>query len=121
MLQRERYRPAIAHKNTVASFARSEPESETLTMVDPLAFTIAQAAAASASGKTVIYAAIKTGELPARKRGRRTLILAADLRAWLEKLPALELKPKQMEAPLPECRRPEGLNMSSPGFAPAGG
>ena len=118
MLQRERYRPAIAHKNTVASFARSEPESETLTMTDPLAYTIPQAAAA---GKTVIYAAIKTGELPARKRGRRTLILAADLRAWLEKLPALELKPKQMEAPLPECRRPEGLNMSSRGFAPAGG
>ena len=61
-------------------------------MPDLLAYTIAQAAEAAATGKTALYEALGSGELPARKRGRRTLILAADLRAWLERLPALELK-----------------------------
>jgi excisionase family DNA binding protein len=68
-------------------------------MVDPIAYTISQAAAAAAAGKTIIYAAIKAGELPARKRGRRTVILAADLRAWVERLPALELKRTSTSAP----------------------
>ena len=61
-------------------------------MPDLLAYTIAQAAEAAATGKTALYEALSSGELPARKRGRRTLILAADLRTWLEKLPPLELK-----------------------------
>src|ERR1700760_4107300 len=61
-------------------------------MPELLAYTIAQAAEAAATGKTALYEALGSGELPARKRGRRTLILAADLRAWLERLPTLELK-----------------------------
>ena len=61
-------------------------------MADLLAYTIAQAAKAAATGKTALYEALNSGELHARKRGRRTLILAADLRAWLERLPVLELK-----------------------------
>ena len=61
-------------------------------MRDRLAYTIAEAAEAAATGKTALYEALGSGELSARKRGRRTLILAADLRAWLERLPALELK-----------------------------
>jgi excisionase family DNA binding protein len=61
-------------------------------MRDRLAYSIEEAAEAANTGKTALYEALGSGELPARKRGRRTLILAADLRAWLEKLPALELK-----------------------------
>ena len=61
-------------------------------MPDLLAYTITQAAEAAATGKTALYEALGSGELPAHKRGRRTLILAADLRSWLQKLPALELK-----------------------------
>lgn len=43
-----------------------------------------------------IYGAINTGKLRARKDGRRTVILAADLEAYLNNLPVLE--PKHVEA-----------------------
>ena len=81
-------------------------------MPDLLAYTIAQAAAAAATGKTALYEAIASGDLPARKRGRRTLILAADLRAWLEKLPALELKriPNLSDALSQGCAEQVGPN-----------
>jgi excisionase family DNA binding protein len=61
-------------------------------MSDPLAFTIPQAITTAGVRKTTLYAAIKEGRLRARKSGRRTLILRDDLRAWLESLPALDLK-----------------------------
>jgi excisionase family DNA binding protein len=52
-----------------------------------LAHTVEGAAAQSACGRTAIFAAIKAGELKARKIGRRTVILDADLQAWLGSLP----------------------------------
>ncbi len=52
-----------------------------------LAYTIDEAKAEGAGGKTAIYAAIKSGALKARKRGNRTVILAADLNHYLESLP----------------------------------
>lgn len=38
-------------------------------------------------GRTSIYAAIKRGELPIRKVGRRTVILATDVKRWIESRP----------------------------------
>ncbi len=52
-----------------------------------LAYTIDEAVKAGAGGRTKIYEAIKAGELKARKRGKRTVILAPDLLQYLESLP----------------------------------
>jgi hypothetical protein len=60
---------------------------------EKLAYTVPEAVAASGQSRTSIYAAFKSGALIGRKRGARTIVLAADLRAWLESLPRLETRP----------------------------
>lgn len=55
----------------------------------PIALTIPEAVKASGVGRSSLYEAIASGQLPARKLGRRTLIMANDLRNWLDALPAL--------------------------------
>jgi excisionase family DNA binding protein len=57
--------------------------------IAPLALKIGEACGAARCGRTTIYEVIKRGELRAVKRGRSTLILEADLRRWLEGLPAV--------------------------------
>lgn len=49
----------------------------------PLAYSIAQACALSSLGRTTVYAAIARGELKTRKVGRRRLVTAEALHAWL--------------------------------------
>jgi hypothetical protein len=44
------------------------------------AYTIEEATRIATCGRTLLYAAIKSGSLKARKMGRRTIILDADLR-----------------------------------------
>lgn len=54
-------------------------------METSLAYTIAEACTATRTGKTALYEAMR-----AVKRGRRTLVLPADLKEWIEKLPTIE-------------------------------
>jgi excisionase family DNA binding protein len=58
-------------------------------MDTPLAYSIPEACASSRIGRTTLYEAIRTGELRAVKRGRRTLILFDDLRTWIMNLPTV--------------------------------
>jgi len=59
-----------------------------------LAYSIDEAAAEARQCRSIIYKAIGRGELVARKRGRRTIILRDDLAAWLQGLPkVVKLEP----------------------------
>ncbi len=55
------------------------------------ALTIAEAKARAGCGRSTIYEEIKAGRLPARKLGRRTLILATDFSEWLANLPLAKI------------------------------
>lgn len=55
-------------------------------METPIAVTIPEAVRLSGCSRSALYEAMKRG-LPARKAGRRTLIMVADLEAYLAGLP----------------------------------
>jgi excisionase family DNA binding protein len=59
-------------------------------MHQPLVYSVPDAVKAAGIGRTSVYQAIAAGELKAVKHGRRTLILADDLRAYLAALPAMK-------------------------------
>lgn len=54
-----------------------------------LSFSINETVASTGLGRSSIYEAIREGRLRARKVGRRTVVLAADLNDFLASLPAL--------------------------------
>lgn len=54
---------------------------------EKLAYTVREIQQFVGISRSAIYFALGSQELRAVKCGRRTLILAKDLRAWLEKLP----------------------------------
>jgi hypothetical protein len=56
---------------------------------DQLAYSIEETARITSVGRTGLYAEIKAGRLKARKAGRRTVLLADDIRQWLVSLPQI--------------------------------
>ena len=69
--------------------------------IEKLAYLVDEAVEASGQSRTSIYVAFKSGALIGRKRGARTVILASDLRAWLESLPRLETNLSRKEGTAP--------------------
>lgn len=55
------------------------------------ALSVLEACVVAGIGRTALYAEIGKGSIPAKKVGRRTLILRADILDWLRRLPAAEL------------------------------
>lgn len=62
-------------------------------MHEPLAYPLPDFLKVAGIGRTKAYEEINSGRLKVRKYGNRTIVLAADARAWLDALP--ELEPKQ--------------------------
>ena len=60
---------------------------------DKLAYSIPEVQAKAGLGRDTIYDAIRNGHLVARKHGRRTLILASELEAYLAQLPTFTPRP----------------------------
>lgn len=58
-------------------------------MLRKLAYSIDEILEIHPQGRTSLYAAIKSGELIARKSGRSTIILESDYLSYLEALPRL--------------------------------
>jgi excisionase family DNA binding protein len=56
---------------------------------DCAAYSVPQVMAKVGSGRDKLNCLIRQGKLPARKLGRKTLILASDLEAFLESLPKM--------------------------------
>jgi excisionase family DNA binding protein len=59
--------------------------------IEKMAFSVDEAAMCAGLGRDKVYAAIRDGNLVARKFGRRTLITADALRRFLDGLPPLRL------------------------------
>src|SRR5262249_7674951 len=82
-----------------------DPHAHTENRMNQIAYNISEVCAASRASRTTVYEAIKAGQLRAVKRGRRTLVLAVDLRSWLEGLPPVKPGLLNQNAPTP-CFQP---------------
>ena len=64
--------------------------------IEPITYTVPEAGRVAGIGVTKLYELIGHGILDARKAGRRTLITADSLRAYLAALPRAEVRqPRQ--------------------------
>jgi predicted DNA-binding transcriptional regulator AlpA len=69
------------------------------------ALSIPQAGRFLGCGRSLIYGLIGSGDLPARKLGRRTVVLRRDAEALLERLPLAPVTVTPRAQPLPRTAR----------------
>jgi excisionase family DNA binding protein len=69
------------------------PARERVPLNEKLALTIPEASALANVCRSVVYQAVSSGALRARKRGRSTLILQNDLREWVDTFPVFAPSP----------------------------
>jgi excisionase family DNA binding protein len=60
--------------------------------MDQLLLTIPECCRLAAIGKTKFYELVASGEIPVRKIGKKSLVAAADLKRWADRLPAISVK-----------------------------
>ena len=58
-------------------------------MFEPIAYDIPTVIEMTGIGRTTIFGEIRDGKLVARKIGRRTVLMATDVRKWLEATPTV--------------------------------
>jgi hypothetical protein len=92
---------------------KSADESKSDNPLTKIAYTIPEAVVVSGVSRSTLYLAIAYGDLRARKFGARTLILARELRRFLQALPHLEVR----KVPAP-ARRRVGPGRSKEGAGP---
>jgi excisionase family DNA binding protein len=63
--------------------------------MDKLLLTINQCCWLAGIGRTKFYELVAGGEIPVRKVGKKTLVAAADLKRWAERLPAMGGSPPE--------------------------
>ncbi len=63
-----------------------------MTKPTQLSYTIEETQEVTGLGRTSVYQAISHGKLDARKAGRRTLITAASVQAYLASLPPAKIR-----------------------------
>ena len=62
--------------------------------MDQLFYTIPECCRLAAIGRTKFYELVASGDIPVRKIGKKTLVAAADLKRWADRLPAIAIRPK---------------------------
>jgi excisionase family DNA binding protein len=67
-------------------------DEQDMTSTNRAAYSIAETLALTGLGRDKLYRLINEGQLPARKAGRPTLVLATDLDRFLEALPTIAAK-----------------------------
>lgn len=63
-----------------------------------ISFSVLEAMEATGLGRAAFYSEIRSGRMSAKKVGRRTIVTAKSIEAWLEQLPDLQLGAKPGEA-----------------------